>query len=282
MNRLLTSTAMLVMLAVSVASCGNDDKENEPDTPKITLSIKNDKPLVSFVSKGSFEIPVHMTGLKSTPTAQDFTILAPSVSCSNFVFDWDDTGSEQETDAPANGLKVTAVAETDQPQEYILTVAYDATGNMSVDYNEAFIYYDQTTKSLTPFNFLCEPLAQQCFEYPVQTYKRSELTSKLVIDVKKAYDELGISYLPDNHAIYAGTYSDTQIDPENGKSHWKEHKDVIISVGAQNPGTSDESQHISIYSPAKLNSGTTYFLQLITTLGQGNYAAIHVPFIITY
>ena len=53
MNRLLTSTAMLVMLAVSVASCGNDDKENEPDTPKITLSIKNDKPLVSFVSKGS-------------------------------------------------------------------------------------------------------------------------------------------------------------------------------------------------------------------------------------
>ena len=130
MKNVMSKTGRYLMLAVlpaMLAAC-SDDEENKPEV-KLTLT----EPIshVTFVSKGSIELPVRISGIETDPEVSDFMVLPTSVSADNIHFDWDQT--EPAGDLPMGeikDLKVSDVREGEDEGSYILTVDYDATGNM--------------------------------------------------------------------------------------------------------------------------------------------------------
>ena len=281
MKNVMSKTGRYLMLAVlpaMLAAC-SDDEENKPEV-KLTLT----EPIshVTFVSKGSIELPVRISGIETDPEVSDFMVLPTSVSADNIHFDWDQT--EPAGDLPMGeikDLKVSDVREGEDEGSYILTVDYDATGNMSVSYSDVYVFYGDA-KSDMAFGLSYEGMSQNAVAMPVQTCKKSELGMRWRIDMTQIYKDLDIKfedvYINRLHKLYAGIDGDKSLDLDRG-SHW-ENLGVILGTGYyENVDT--KVSYINLLNPVSFETGVHYFIQFIIGKGNSEYVAVHVPILIT-
>lgn len=286
MNVLRKSFYLLLagVLTCGFTACSSDDDDNEPEV-KVELSLLDTKQVTTFVSKGSFELPIQLTGITGMPKAADFTLLSMSHRGGNVKFKWDITESDGlSTPEEEPKLTVTGVSKGDGQDEYILTVDYDATVTMTSK-GDIQLYYDGNNKAAETFAFSCQAYAQHTAALPVQTYKKSDVPVSLSINVQKAYEQLNVSpkdvhMVEGRHAIYAGIYGDEMLDIEKNADGWNKYDNVFLGVGYSDASDLN-TPVITILGADHLETGITHFVQLILSLGHGEYAAIHVPILYT-
>lgn len=277
-------SVLLTIMATAVAplsltSCSDDSNDDGPE-PKMEISLAGQSSFISFVSEGFFELPVRLTGEEGLPKAEDFTLTSYSQSHLNLVYDWDELSTDPASGGEIKKLTVSEVRKGEEDGIYILTVNYDASGNMCVYNRKTTINYKNTVSADT-FDFSYEGMAQRSVAMPLQIIKKSEASFKTEIDVLDAYKELNIDHNAihtdsNRRRLYVGTENDTELDAESYHTHWKDHPTVFPGIGALF-GSDGTTPILTIRKAGDLDTGKTYFMHLVMSLGNGDYAAIHVP-----
>lgn len=280
-------SAMLTILATvlllpSLSAC-SDDKD-EPQPVPVTIEPVGENSFVSFISTGSFDITVKMTGLEGKPDPAEFTFFPETQSNSNLVFNWD----EESTDpAPAPELKplsVSAVEQGEEPGEYILTLDYDLTGNMSAFWSGVRIGYGKAI-SVKTISFHYEGMAQKSVAMPVETVRKSE-TNEFSVDIREGLKSLGLESYDDYEDIFAyhgcnylyvGLESDDTLSPDD---KWKDYPGADPSIGTsyvEEGGSVITIPLLMVNGINALDAGKTYYLHYVIRLGDAQYGALHQP-----
>lgn len=263
------------MLTFGITAC-----EETGTTESIKISLQKTEIETSFVSKGSFELPITMKGISEIPAAQDFSFDG-MMGNADIHFDWDTT-PESETDDMGDFAKLTVskVSQGEKADSYILTVEYDCEGHMESVYREMILYYKgETGTSTESLNFRCAPMAQRTAALQVQKFDRNNSEPEIFINVESAYKELGIDpkdvhMVKGRFSIYAGIYGDDELNLEK-PNRWEDYDSALVGVGYHNGEAC-----IAIRGISTLKPGITHFTQLILALGENQYAAIHVPILV--
>lgn len=278
--KLLKKTLFLTFAGIIALGFTACEEANKDKDGKVEISLQKTEIETSFVSKGSFELPITMKGISDMPAAQDFS-LDGTMGNMNMHFDWDstpETGEEGTGDFSL--LKVTKVSQGENTDSYVLTVEYDCSGYMESIYREMQLYYrNESNVSSESFNFRCSPMAQRTAVLPVQEFDRNNAGPETFINVESAYNELGINpkdvhTVNGRYGIYAGIYGDEELNLEEQGS-WIDYDDAFVGVGYHN----DEAS-VTVMGISSLKPGITHFVQLILALGEDQYAAIHVPILV--
>lgn len=269
--------ALAGILSLGIIACEDANKNKDGE---VEISLQKTEIETSFVSKGSFELPITMKGISEMPAAEDFSFDG-TMGNTDFHFDWDttpDTGEEGMGDFSL--LKVTKVSQGENTDSYILTVEYDCTGHMESVYREMKLYYkNEYNASAESFNFTCGPMAQRTAALSVQKFDKNNTDPETFINVESAYNELGINpkdvhMVKGRYGIYAGIYGDEEINLEE-PGCWDDYDSAFVGVGFHNDAAS-----VTVMGISNLKPGITHFIQLILALGEDQYAAIHVPVLV--
>lgn len=277
MNALKNSICLLAasVLVAFTTACSSDEK---PEQPKVECALQQTGPVITYVSKGTFEIPIQLKGNTEAPKASDFAIQASTQTTESFRFDWDTTEEGEQFPTHQVKLSVSGVHEGEETGTYILTIDYDTSGYMDVRYSGIHLYY-QNSETTQTFLFSCQTYAQQTIALPVHTLKKAEVPTTLRIEVETAYKQLGLSAeeihaTQGRYGLYGGTYGSEILE----KSALKyEGKTIFLGCGYNE----HQAPVVSLLGAQSIEPGITYFVQLVISLGQGNYAAIHIPILVT-
>lgn len=90
---------------------------------------------MTYVSEGSFELTVQLTGNEETPKAEDFSIVPCSDESSGFHFKWDTTEKgDMIFNRAKSSFNITGIRAGEKADTYVLTVDYTTTGAMEAIY----------------------------------------------------------------------------------------------------------------------------------------------------
>lgn len=264
------------LLSLGFVACSDDDEPEQKPEVKLTILDTDEK--ITYVSEGSFELTVQLTGNEETPKAEDFSVVPCSDKSSGFHFKWDTTEKgDMIFNRAESSFNVTGIRAGEKADTYVLTVDYTTTGAMEAIYAKNQLAYNHELSQDT-FKYSYIGYGHKSVGVPLTTLKKGEVPVTLIIDVKSAYEELGIApqevhMVEGRHYPFAGVYGDTIL----GQSEWEKHDDVFVGVGMSGTGVPS----INILGARNLETGIIHFVQLVISLGKSEYAAIHVPVLIT-
>lgn len=264
------------LLSLGFVACSDDD-EPEQKT-EVKLAILDTDPKVTYVSEGSFELTVQLTGNEETPKAEDFSIVPCSDKSSGFHFKWDTTEKgDMIFNRAKSSFNITGIRAGEKADTYVLTVDYTTTGAMEAIYAKNQLAYNHKLSQDT-FKYSYIGYGHKSVGVPLTTLKKGEVPVSLKINVASAYEKLGIDPkevhgVEGRHYPFAGVYGNTILE----QREWEKHDDIFIGIGQNGAGVPS----ITILGAPKFETGIIHFVQLVISLGKSEYAAIHVPVLIT-
>lgn len=264
--------------ALGFCGCSSDD---EPNEPTLGLRMENNSREIGYFIGGTFEKTIKFSEPVETPKPEDFTFVSRTNQTKVFHLDWDTTEPGEDVNSSETKLRVTNVKATENPSNgYVLTIDYDVYGFMAASMDKVQIVYKGNIKTSNSFDFSYKGCAQRVLQAPTQQYRLDGVPTSEKIEIGHFLYTLGIAYpsevhgVEGRHCIYASPYGE-EIDL-NSEFHLKGKKNITFSADYEG-----SRPVLTIHGLDKLKPESMYYVQLIYSLGQNEYVALHVPIQVT-